>query len=202
MSKIDLYKGDCYRICLRHMGKNDNCFLFWSPNGSGYTRALQNAGAYNDDSKSDPLIHKDIIEKYKQKVRLPVYGEQIETYAGLNDFYVLPNTGQVRKELGITTLDIELDGDRNSFNAYFKDEEREVFKWKYSKTHFRVRAKETVPEFWYMDNAYEAENRNKAILLAFNDWIPEGYDNYIDFKKDILCSRAKELVLDKWQKIQ
>ena len=32
-----------YKICLRHAGKEDNTFLFWKPNGSGYTRCIEEA---------------------------------------------------------------------------------------------------------------------------------------------------------------
>lgn len=200
---IDLYKGDYYRLCLRHMGKNDNTFLLWGKNNSGYYRSIEDCELYGIDSssKDDPLVHKDIVEKYKQKIVLPQYGDKKELYADRNSFYVLPNTGQVRKAIGITRLDIQLDGNRDSFNAYFKDEAIEEFKWEYSKTHFRVRAKETVSDFWYMDGEFEAENRNKAIVKAFNEWLPCDYDNYLDFKKDMLCSRTRKLVLDKWHKI-
>lgn len=200
-----------YKVCLRHMGKNDNTFLLWGEGSAGYYRNLESCEVYKDDENKDYLIkyNRDdffvsigVIEKYKQKIVLPTYGEKKETYAGRNEFYVLPNTGQVRKALGITTLDIHLDGDRNSFTAYFKDTEIEEFKYSYSKTHFHVKAKEHVSEFWYMDEEYQAENRNKAINEAFNNWMPADYDSYIDFKKDVTCSRARKLVLNKWKTLK
>ena len=189
-----------YKICLRHMGKNDNCFLFWCKNSAEYIRSIEDAGFYEDkdNSKNDPVVSKDIVDKFKQKVVLPQYGEIKETYADRNEFYVLPNTGQVRKALGITTLNIELEGNRNSFDAYFKNTEIEKFKYAYSKSCFHVKAKNHVSEYWYMDEAFEAENRNQAINKAFNDWLPSDYDNYIDFKKDVTCSRVKIKILDKW----
>lgn len=189
-----------YRICLRHMGWNDNCFLFWGENSLGYSRAIESIGTYeeNETSKDDPVVPKEVVEKYKQKVRLPIYGEKVEKYGGLNEFYVLPNTGQVRKALGITTLDIRLEGNRNSFDAYFKNEIIEQFKQVKSKTHFHVKAKNHVLEFWYLDGEFEAENRNQAILKAFNEWMLYEYDNYIEFKKDVTCSRVKTTVFDKW----
>lgn len=194
-----------YRICLRHMGKYDNCFLFWSRHGSGYNRSICKADLINDtkdSSKDDPMVSKELIDKYIKKVRLPIYGDREETYGGLNEFYVLPNTGQVRKALGITTLDIHLDGERNSFDAYFEDTEIEVFKSVKSKTSFRVKAKECVSEFWYFDDVFEAETRSQAICKAFDFWIPCGYDNYIEFKKDVSCKRESTLVLDRWRKIK
>lgn len=192
-----------YRICLRHMGKNDNCFLFWGNNSSGYFRSIEDAGLYEEKEtgKNDPIVSKDIVDKFKKKVRLPIYGDQEDMYAGRNEFYVLPNTGQVRKALGITTLDIHLEGNRNSFNTYFKDIEIEKFKYVYSKTHYQVKAKKHVSEYWYMDDNFEAENRNQAISKAFNTWLPSDYDSYIDFKKDVTCSRVKIKVLDKWVKL-
>ena len=190
-----------YKLCLRHMGKGDNCFLFWCENETGYTRSIENASYYeeNQENKSDLLVTKDFIEKYKESDILPTYGNRQEKYAGLNKFTVLPNTGQVRKELKLTILDIELAGNRNSFACTFKDTCIEVFKYKYSKTHYRVKAKNHVEEYWYMDEVFAADNRNKAILKAFNTWIPYGYNNYIDFKKDMTCSRDKIKVLDKWK---
>lgn len=185
------------------MGKQDNCFLLWGNNSNGYYRSIEDCGFYEKkySSKDDPIVSKKIVDKYKQKIVLPQYGDKKETYANRNEFYVLPNTGQVRKALGITTLDIQLDGNRNSFNAYFKDEIIESFKYEYSKTHFHVKAKQHVDEFWYLDGEFEAENRNKAILKAFNEWLPCDYDNYIDFKKDVTCCRAKTKVLDKWRQL-
>lgn len=192
-----------YRICLRHMGKNDNCFLFWGNNSSGYFRSIEDAGLYEEkeNTKNDPVVSKEIVNKFKQKVVLPQYGEVKETYADRNEFYVLPNTGQVRKALGITTLDIHLEGNRNSFNAYFIDIEVEKFKYVYSKTHYQVKAKKHVSEYWYMDGAFEAETRNQAINKAFNYWMLSDYDNYLEFKKDVTCSRVKIKVLDKWVKL-
>ena len=188
-----------YRLCLRHMGKQDNCFLFWSNNSSGYTRDLSKADLEETlGSKDDPIIAQKLADKFKQKVVLPQYSEHKEAYAGNNEFYVLPNTGQVRQTLGITELDIHLDGDRNSFKFYFKDTVRELFKWSYSKTSYRVHAKQHVAEFWYMDSVFTAVNRNQAIFQAFNYWLPCGYDNYIDFKSDVLCNRDKTQVLDRW----
>jgi len=192
-----------YRICLRHMGKNDNCFLFWGHNNSGYYRSVDDAGLYEEkeSSKDDPIVSKDIIDKFKQKIVLPQYGKEKETYADRNEFYVLPNTGQVRKALGITTLDIHIEGNRNSFDAYFKNTEYEKFKYVYSKTQFQVKAKNHVPEYWYMNDNFEAKNRNQAINKSFNYWMPSNYDNYLDFKKDVSCSRVKIKVLDKWVKL-
>lgn len=40
-----------YKICLRHAGKEDNTFLFWKPNNSGYTRCIENAGIYEDSEE-------------------------------------------------------------------------------------------------------------------------------------------------------
>lgn len=196
-------KEEYYRICLRHMGKNDNCFLFWGPNNSGYYRSIEDIGIYDSThtSNDDPLVLKSIVEKYKQEIKLPKYGERQETYMDKGSFFVLPNTGQVRKALGITTLDIQLEGDRNSFNAYFLDTEIEVFKEVKSKTWFHVQAKQHVPEFWYLDGIFEAETRNKAISDAFNEWMPCDYDNYIEFKKDVTCKRKTTIVLDKWRKL-
>ena len=189
-----------FKICLRHMGKDDNCFLLWGEGSAGYYRNLSSCGTYTigehksyllENNRDDFLVSKELVSKYKQKVILPSYGDKKELYAGENEFYVLPNTGQVRKALKITTLDIQLDGNRNSFTAYFDDIEIEVFKYEHSKTHFHVRAKEYVSEYWHLDGQYEAENRNKAILMAFNDWIPDDYDTYIAFKNKSIGQMEK-----------
>ena len=199
-----------YKICLRHAGKNDNTFLFWGSNASGYQRNLEEADLNEaDDTKFDTqvkrgdfLVHKDFIEKYKQLVRLPKYGEKEETYAGRNEFYVLPNTGQIRKELCITSVDFSLDGDRNSFDAYFKDTCSETFKTVKSKTHFNVKGKqEYFDEWWYCDTEVEASNRDKAIYDVFKsgDFGISHYDvSFIEFKKMVTCSRTKTTVFNKW----
>ena len=49
-----------YKICLRHAGKEDNTFLFWKPNNSGYTRCVEEAGIY-EESKNKII---DFIERY------------------------------------------------------------------------------------------------------------------------------------------
>ena len=199
-----------YKICLRHAGKNDNTILFWGSNNAGYYRSIEDAGLYEKSDtdkqteiyRGDFLIHKDIIDKHKQKIVLPVYGDRKESYAGRNEFFVLPNTGQVRKELGITKLNFELDEDRNSFEAYFTNTMSESFKYSYSKTHFVVKGKqECFDEWWYCDTEVESDNRNKAIYEVFSsgDFGINHYDmSFIEFKKMVTCCRAKTKVLDKW----
>jgi hypothetical protein len=49
-----------------------------------------------------------------------------------------------------------------------------------------------------MNGEFEAKNRNQAINNAFNEWMPSNYNNYLEFKKDVKCSRVKIKVLDKW----
>jgi len=201
---------DYYKICLRHAGKNDNTLLFWGNNNAGYYRSIEDAGLYENSDidmqtqiyRGDFLIHKDIVDKYKQKIILPTYGDKEETYARRNSFFVLPNTGQVRKELGITKLNFELEGDRNSFEAYFNNTVSEVFKYSYSKTHFNVKGKkECFDEWWYCDLEIEADNRNKAINKVFSggDFGLTHWDvSFIEFKKMVTCCRVKTKVLDKW----
>ena len=203
-------KSQFYKLCLRHMRQNDNVFVFWGPNNSGYYKSLEDAGLYENENidfekqvqHGDILIHKSIIDKLVQKVRLPMYGERLETYANRNEFLVLPNTGQVRKELGITVLDIEMKGSNNSFNAYFKDTVTEVLKYQYSKTHFHVKGKEECfTEHWYCDTKVEAETRDRAISKVLNsgDFGLTTIDcSFIDFKKKVTCCRNRELVFDKW----
>lgn len=128
---IDLYKGDYYRLCYDTWENMTILFYCGVKTIQDSYRSIEDCGLYGIDSnsKDDPLVHKDIVEKYKQKIVLPQYGDKKELYADRNSFYVLPNTGQVRKAIGITRLDIQLDGNRDSFNAYFKDEAIEEFKW-------------------------------------------------------------------------
>lgn len=186
------------------MGKNDNCFLLWGKDGGGYYRSIEDSGFYNENetSNDDPIVLKSIVDKLKQKIVMPQYGDNKECYAGRSEFYVLPNTGQVRKELGITTLDIQLEGDRNSFYAHFKDTKIEVFKRVKSKKWFRVKAKQHVSEFWYLDGLFDAKTRSKSISDAFYEWMPSDYDNYIDFKKDVTCRRETTLILDRWKDLK
>jgi len=205
--------NDFYKICLRHMRKNDNVFTFWGSNGSGYYKSIEDAGLYENENedfqkqvkRGDFFVHKSVIEKLAQKVRLPIYGNKIETYADRNEFLVLPNTGQVRQELGITILDIIMDDSNNSFNAYFTNTIKEELKYEYSKTHFNVKGKsEYFTEHWYCDIEIEAETRNKAIAKVLNggDFGLTSVDcTFFDFKKKVTCARVRNLVFDKWKKI-
>lgn len=202
-----------YKICLRHMRKNDNVFIFWGANSGGYFKSIEDAGLYKKEdidfktqvSNGDFLVDKDIVKKLAQKVRLPMYGEKEETYANRNEFLVLPNTGQVRKELGITILDIKMDNSNNSFNAYFEETIKEKLKIQYSKTHYQVKGKEDYfDEYWFCDTQVEAESRNKAISKVHEsgDFGLCKLDcSFIEFKKMVSCSRVRELVFDKWVKV-
>lgn len=199
-----------YKICLRHMRQRDNVFMFWGEDGSGYTKCIENAGLYEKSdiefnkqvSQGDFLVDKSIVDKLIQKVRLPIYGEKIETYGGKNEFFVLPNTGQVRQELGITILDIDMKDSNDSFKAYFTNTVEEKLKYEYSKTHFNVKGKpEHFTEHWYCDTTIEAENRNKAIYEVFTsgEFGLTSFDcSFIEFKDKVSCSRVRNLVFDKW----
>lgn len=199
-----------YQICLRHMSKRDNVFQFWGKGSSGYYRNIENAELYQEDYTTnnfkeqvrdgDFLVEKEKLNSLLEEIRLPKYGDREETYCGLTTFFVLPNTGQVRKALGITLLDIHLDfGEaNNSFTAYFRDTVREKLKTEYSKTHYTVNAKKSeVDEWWYcQDFNVESKTRNEAILKAMSEWNFE--DDYIEFKSMVTCSRTRNTVFDKW----
>lgn len=204
-----------YIVSFKHCGSQDNSFEFWGFNSSGYTRAIEGAGLYelpiNFDEKSEKIdfkkyVHKDIVNKLKQKITLATYGEKQETYAGFNEFHVLPNTGQIRRELGLTILDFNIQGNRDSFKAYFENTCHEVFKYEYSKTHFNVKGKEKYfDEWWYCNSNVQAENRNKAIYEIYKngDFGKSSYDcSFIEFKEMVTCSRVKTKVLDKWSVIK
>lgn len=202
-----------YKLCLRHMKQNDNVFMFWGANNSGYTKCIENAGLYEQCeydfekqvNQGDILVHKNIVDKLAQKVRLPIYGEKVETYAGLNEFLVLPNTGQVRKELGITILDIKHSGSDNSFDAYFTNTVKEKLKQVLSETHFNVKGKEEYfTEYWYCDSIVEADTRSDAIFKVFTSGefgLTSVDCSYIEFKKKVVCSRVKHTVFVKWENI-
>ena len=46
MRKITELENDHYKICLRHMRKKDNVFMFWGENNSGYSKCIENSGLY------------------------------------------------------------------------------------------------------------------------------------------------------------
>jgi len=190
-----------YYITLSHSRAGDNVFQFWKSNHNGYTKAYENAGVYNEPyglSKVGELYHEQLTVDKELVDGLIVELKLGEDYAGLNNFHVLPNIGKVRKALGITVFDFRLDGENNSFCANFKDEIYEKTKVVRSDDIYHVKAKTHVSEFWYLDGMFEAENRNKAILKAFKEWIPMDYDTYLDFKKDVTCSKKRETVFDGW----
>lgn len=74
--------------------QNDNVFYVLGENNSGYTKCIENAGFYEQEEicfkkqvkSGDILIHKSIIEKLMKKVRLPIYGDNSETYGDRNEF--------------------------------------------------------------------------------------------------------------------
>lgn len=86
--------------------------------------------------EGDFLVHKTIIDKLKQKIRLPIYGDKEETYGRLNEFLCITQHRSSWKELGITILDISLEDSNNSFNCHFGDTVKEILKYEYSKNTF------------------------------------------------------------------
>jgi hypothetical protein len=156
----------------------------------------------NWGTKDDPIVFEDIINKYKQEV---ILSEGEGVYAGRTKFYVLPNTGQVRKALGITKLDIKLEGNRNSFNAYFEDTCQETYKIILAPNEYNVKVKEGfMDEWWYYDWNIEADSRNHAIYKAYKQSHYDFTYNYsfIEFKKLVSCKKTREVVFDKWKKIR
>lgn len=190
-----------YYLTLSHTRSGDNVLQFWAPNHNGYTKAYERAGVYDKpygESEVGKLYHEQLTIEKEIIDNLIVELKLGEDYAGLNNFHVLPNIGKVRKSLGLTIFDFRLNGSNDSFFAKFKDDIYEKTKVVISDNIYHVKAKTHVSEYWYLDGYFEAENRNKAIMKAFSDWLPAEYDNYIEFKKDITCSRKKETVFDKW----
>lgn len=65
------------------MRENDNVFMFWAPNSSGYVKCTEAAGLYpdsEDNSKDDFLVSVDLIDKLSQKVTLSQYGDSENIY--------------------------------------------------------------------------------------------------------------------------
>ena len=198
-----------YKICLRHAGKEDNTFLFWKPNGSGYTRCIEEAGIYEDSEENyknqikagDFLVSVDFVLENSKEIQLSKCGDYIDKYDGKNIFSVLPNTGDIRKLLNITIMDFKLDGNRNSFNAYFKSTIKEDFKTKLGKKYVIQGKEDCFNEWWYVNCIIEAENRNKAIEKARHELFLDEY-SYLEFKKMITCKKEKEIYFNKWIKNQ
>ena len=197
-----------YKICLRHAGEKDNTFLFWCPNNSGYTRCIEEAGIYEDSDleyqkqveQGDFLVPVDIVLNNIKEIQLPKYGDYTEEYSGRNIFSVLPNTGDIRKLLGITRLVFKLEGDRNSFNAYFESNVIEEFTYRFGNKYHIQGKKEYFNEWFYVECTVEAENRNQAIERARYELFLDEY-SYIEFKKMVTCKREKSLHFVKWKNI-
>lgn len=196
-----------YKICLRHSGDNDNTFLFWGKNHNGYTRSIEDAGLYDYEDidyelqikRGDFLVPKDFVEKHMKEIRLPVYSNNKEMYNGRNKFNVLPNTGDIRALLDITVLDFKIQGNRNSFNAYFESTITEEFKYRYTNKYLVQGKAEYFNEWFYVECLVQTENRNKAILKAQKELYLDEY-SYIEFKKMVTAKKQKEIYFNKWVK--
>jgi len=175
----------------------DNIFTLWSPNNNGYCQMIDRAGIYKEDkTKLDEgilYIEKHIIDNLIKTVS-GVYNDfDMETFS------ILPNTGEIRKALGITKYDLQYKTYKSAyFGLYFPSKIYEMSKIVTSKDEYHVKAKEYVDEFWYLDGIFKAKNRNKAILEAYKEFNPGDYDSYLDFKKDVTCRKVKQIVFSKW----
>lgn len=215
----DLPKEKCYyQICLRHSSPKDNVFLFHADHCSGYSRAIEKADLFSKDeiefpedfreqvSHGDFYVHKDVvdllIDHYSFSDKLPLN----VNYAGMRELTVLPNTGQVRRVLGITTENFILDGEnRNySFSKKYPDTVIEKFKKVVVENKYRVQIKPELYSDWgNLDDIFDAESRSSAISQAYSDWHIAHEDiSYFEFKSMVLSSKHKIKVLDKWVKVK
>jgi hypothetical protein len=205
-----------YYISLKWTRKNNSVFTFWCSNHSGYTQILEKAGIYekkyeNDSSKDVLSIEKEIVDKLVGKISgLGVLGDY-------SDFTVLPNIGDVRKELGITWLDFQIiDNSRDDFYRFvFKENCYENIVRKFVKEdeskecrYFISAKSKMVLEDHYYRETFVGKTRNNAIYNSFKEWkdsITDIKGNYIhdlsliEFKKMINCRKEKELVFVNWK---
>jgi len=189
--------SEFYIISTKWTSDKDNIFTLWSPNNSGYCQIIERAGIYAEDktklNEGILYVEKHIIDKLIKTVS-GVYND-----FGMETFSVLPNSGEVRKALGVTKYNLKEKGYSNKyFGLYFPSKIYELSKTITSEDEYHVKAKEYVDEFWYMDGVFKAENRNKAILEAYKEFAPADYESYLDFKKDVTCKKAKTIIFDKW----
>lgn len=192
---------DFYKICLRHAGEKDNIFIFWKKDDNGYSYNLKEAELYEESNipidlqikRGDFLVHKNIIEKFLKNIK-----DRFD-----RDITILPNIGDVRKILGITTLNFKTDVEFNHVpNVFFKSNYIEKFK-NVKTDKFIVKGDPTIfNEYWLYENIVKTENRNIAIAQTRFDWNLEYDYNYIEFKKIVSCKIYREKTLDKWVKIK
>ncbi|MCP3940638.1 MAG: hypothetical protein GY710_04040 [Desulfobacteraceae bacterium] len=63
---------------------------------------------------------------------------------------------------------------------------------------FRVKAKDTVDEFWHFDEVFKADDRNKAILKALKAWDFLFDYSYFESKDMVTCRKEIEPVFMGW----
>lgn len=184
-----------YYVSLKWTRKGNKVFKFFCPNHNGYTSILEKAGLYDKPHENSSLVlsvKKETIDSIKRAIT------GIDNEFDMESFTVVPNIGVNRRMLGITEFDFKHDG--NDDFMYFGFDDTVYEKSKTITTNsYRIRAKDTVSEFWYYDVVIEASSRNKAINIQYKsrDWDSLA-DTFIEFKKQILCSKEKVVVFDKW----
>jgi hypothetical protein len=191
-----------YILSIKWTNQNDEVFTFWCPNNSGYTKDIEKAGLYPKDKtiirEGIVFVKKDIIEKYKKEVK--------NKYSKKN-YFVLPNRGQIRKDIGITKFDFKYSDTRERNLLWesehilfdlantFIEEEKIV-----TTNRYNVKLKECQEEFWLFDAQFEAETRNEAILKAQKEWLVD--ESYIEFKNMVSAKKVKETIFNGWSRLR
>lgn len=198
-----------YKISLKHMSEFDSCFLFHYKNSSGYCRSVEDAEIYPNveyDLETQIKIGNifvpvELIESFIRHISLPYD----DTHYNKNSFFVLPNTGDVRKLLKITTLDFHLKSRSSFYNLNFESTIIEKFKLVRCDKYYVVKHKKLDFNMWFSSQkTVKAKTRNEAINLVYKsgDFGIDRWDcNFIEFKSKVVCSKRKYLILDKWVKI-
>lgn len=190
-----------FYISLKWTRKNSKLMTFWGHNCSGYYQVVEKAGIYDEPCTAKKGVLSVEVEK--------IY-ELMHTITGIQNDYnleainVLPNTGQIRKELGFTVFDLELEGENDFLNIpRFKDETHEITKVVYPENTYHITIKENqneIEEFWHYDTVIVAETKGKALNQARKEWYMDDEYSFFDFCKLVSCKKYKEIVFDKWSK--
>jgi hypothetical protein len=182
-------------LSLEYTYSGNNGLMFFGPNFGGYTQNLDLAGIYDKKYEHNDnkvlSINIELIRKLSKKIKKE--GETI---------FIVPNSGDIRKNLGISVLDFDRNGNNDQFYIKeFPSIYKEIILERLSKDKYWVEMKDdnTDMEYWFYNGIFQADSRNAVIVKAQEEWMLDDM-SYLQFKSIIRARRIKEKFLKGWKR--